>query len=188
MAELDRCPLEKASCRPMDVLLLIFCQLIWFLAPTVALCTQQHAFISSQLPAVRTRLLIGSDNLDRWSEQSIWDVALDSVRIVVSTHAVLADALGHGFVNMKNLALIIFDEGKSLYLPTFSSSLIASEAHHCARGHPANKIMKNFYHPLKQEEGNTVVPHILGLSASPILRSKISELRSVSPFVTKTQC
>jgi hypothetical protein len=45
--------------------------------------------------------------------------------------------------------------------------------------------MKNFYHPLKQEEGNTAVPHILGLSASPILRSKISELRLVSPFVTK---
>jgi len=58
-------------------------------------------------------LLIGSDNVDRWSEQRIWDAALSDVRIVVSTHAVLLDALGHGFVQMKRLALLVFDEGQS---------------------------------------------------------------------------
>jgi ERCC4-related helicase len=68
--------------------------------------------ISLQLPAARTRLLIGSDNVDRWSEQRIWDAALKDVQIVVSTHAVLADALSHGFVNISQLALLIFDEGK----------------------------------------------------------------------------
>jgi ERCC4-related helicase len=80
----------------------------------VALCTQQHEVISSQVPAARTRLLIGSDNVDRWSEQRIWDAALKDVQIVVSTHAVLADALSHGFVGMWKLALLIFDEGKLL--------------------------------------------------------------------------
>lgn len=49
--------------------------------------------------------------MDRWSEQRIWDAVLDQVRIVVSTHAVLADALGHGFVKMAQLVLLIFDEG-----------------------------------------------------------------------------
>jgi RecG-like helicase len=49
--------------------------------------------------------------MERWSEQRIWDAILDNVQIVVSTHAVLADALTHGFVKMSNLALLIFDEG-----------------------------------------------------------------------------
>ncbi len=80
----------------------------------MALCTQQHEVISLHLPAVRTRLLIGSDNVDRWSEQRIWDAALKDVRVVVSTHAVLADALCHGFVRVAQLALLIFDEGESL--------------------------------------------------------------------------
>lgn len=78
----------------------------------MALCTQQYNVITAQLPAVRTRLLIGSDNVDRWSEQRIWDAALDNVRVVVSTHAVLADALSHGFVKITKLALLIFDEGE----------------------------------------------------------------------------
>lgn len=39
--------------------------------------------------------------------------------------------------------------------------------------------MQDFYHPLKLAEESGSVPHILGLSASPILRSKLSELRFV---------
>jgi RecG-like helicase len=61
---------------------------------------------------VNIKLLIGDDGVDRWSEQQIWDDALRGVRIVVSTHAVLADALAHSFVAMTKLALIVFDEGK----------------------------------------------------------------------------
>jgi len=34
--------------------------------------------------------------------------------VVVSTHAVLKDALTHGFVNIGTLALLVFDEGKSI--------------------------------------------------------------------------
>ncbi len=78
----------------------------------VELCTQQHDVILSQLPAARIKLLIGSDNVDRWSEKRIWDAALSGVRIVVSTPAVLLDALRHGFVQMTKLALLIFDEGE----------------------------------------------------------------------------
>ena len=39
---------------------------------------------------------------------------MKDVQIVVSTHAVLADALKHGFVGIWKLALLIFDEGKLL--------------------------------------------------------------------------
>lgn len=92
-----------------------FRQLVWFLAPTVALCVQQHVYLRSYLPAVRTQLLTGADNVDRWSEHRIWDSVLEGVRIVVSTHAVLADALSHGFIAMRRLALIVFDEGNRTF-------------------------------------------------------------------------
>ena len=57
-------------------------------------------------------MLIGADDLDSWSEQSIWDAALHNIRIVVSTPDVLADAMGHGFVKISRLSLLIFDEGR----------------------------------------------------------------------------
>ena len=44
--------------------------------------------------------------------------------------------------------------------------------------------MRDFYHPTRHERGPDAVPHILGLTASPIVRSKPSELQLVSkaPF------
>ena len=51
--------------------------------------------------------------MERWGETVIWDAALHQVRIVVSTHAVLAQALEHAFVSLSRLALLVFDEGKS---------------------------------------------------------------------------
>ena len=86
-------------------------QLIWFLAPTVALSFQQHKVITSQILSVKTKILTGLDNVDRWTEQATWDKVLKDVRVVVSTYAILADALGHGFVRMSRLALLVFDEG-----------------------------------------------------------------------------
>lgn len=64
------------------------------------------------IPSAKTRVLTGLDNVDRWTEQTIWDNVLQDIRVVVSTHAVLADALTHGFVRVSQLALIIFDEGR----------------------------------------------------------------------------
>ncbi|CZR51076.1 related to Dicer-like protein 2 [Phialocephala subalpina] len=147
-------------------------QIIWFLAPTVSLCEQQYNVLSLHLPSVGIRLLLGRDNVDRWSSQHIWDTALSGARIVVSTYAVLADALSHGFVVMAKLALLIFDE-----------------AHHCVRNHPANKIMKGYYHHRGAELGSTSRPKILGLTASPIVRSKPEELRVIEAnldSITKT--
>lgn len=64
------------------------------------------------MPAYPMRLLTGQDNVGKWSEQRIWDKALDQARVVVSTHAVLADALRHGFVQLSSLALLVYDEGE----------------------------------------------------------------------------
>ena len=84
----------------------------------------------------------------------MWDDALRNINIVVCTHQVLLDALIHGFVQMDKIALLVFDE-----------------AHHCVRGHPANKIMQNFYH-VKRQERQGELPKILGLTASPVVRKK----------------
>ncbi|KAJ5550279.1 hypothetical protein N7461_004977 [Penicillium sp. DV-2018c] len=137
-------------------------KLIWFLAPTVALCLQQHQVISSQILSVKTKVLTGLDNVDRWTDQIIWDKVLRDVRVVVSTYAVLADALSHGFVQMSRLGLLIFDE-----------------AHHCMRGHPANKIMQNHYNRSLLMLGPDAVPRILGLTASPVVRSSANELQVI---------
>ncbi|OQN95566.1 hypothetical protein B0A48_18501 [Cryoendolithus antarcticus] len=144
-AELDRCAAE---------------QRIWFLAPSVDLCIQQHDTLRQAMPAYKMRLLTGQDNVDKWSELRIWDAALNQARVVVSTHAVLADALRHGFVRLTSLALLIFDE-----------------AHHCIKKHPANIIMKNFYHELKATGAN--VPYILGLSASLVMSSNLSSVSKI---------
>lgn len=86
---------------------------MWFLAPTVSLSEQQFKAIKSQISSVEVKFLSGADNVDRWTEQSLWDVVLDNVRIVVSTYQILLDALTHGFVDMDGLGLIVFDEGNS---------------------------------------------------------------------------
>lgn len=57
-------------------------------------------------------MLTGADNVDHWGEQEIWDAALAGVRVAISTYAVLNDALSHGFVSMRRLSLLIFDEGQ----------------------------------------------------------------------------
>ncbi|KZF20015.1 hypothetical protein L228DRAFT_214035 [Xylona heveae TC161] len=135
-AELERLPLHK---------------LVWFLAPTVALCEQQYRVLQLHLPVHQARFLSG-DIVDRWSDQRQWDAILKNIRIVVSTHQVLSDALTHGFVKMEALGLMVFDE-----------------AHHCIKNHPANRIMRDFYRPLTFKGPGCDRPHILGLSASPII-------------------
>ena len=85
---------------------------MWFLAPTVPLAIQQTEVIGACIPATKIRLLIGPDGIDRWSNQETWDAALLDMRIIVSTPAVLADALEHGFVKIGKLALLVFDEGR----------------------------------------------------------------------------
>lgn len=89
-------------------------KLVWFLAPTVTLCQQQHRTLQASFPAVSTRLIVGSDNVECWKTKEIWDDVLRDQRIVVTTHAILSDALFHGFVPMPRLALLIYDEGSNI--------------------------------------------------------------------------
>ena len=89
---------------------------VWFLAPTVTLCEQQARVFARDLPSYNVLVLSGQDGVDHWTEQIVWDSVLHNVRIVMSTHQVLYDALAHGFVKMDDLALLIFDEGQLIFM------------------------------------------------------------------------
>ncbi|KAB8290244.1 hypothetical protein EYC80_011111 [Monilinia laxa] len=134
-------------------------KVIWFLAPTVALCIQQSDYFQLNFPSILTKLLVGANGVDRWAEQRQWDAILKDVKIVVSSYQVLLDALTHGFVRIERLSLMIFDE-----------------AHNCLNKAPGAKIMTSFYHPNRSK---TSLPHILGLSASPVMRSDEKSLNKI---------
>ena len=138
-AELERCAIDK---------------IVWFCAPTVALAEQQFLAISKQLPAYQSRVLSGKDNCEFWTKAT-WKEVLIGIRIVVSTHAILLDALMHGFVRIDQLSLLVFDE-----------------AHKATKNHPSNKIMQKFYHLSPSVHR----PSILGLTASPIINNKVHNL------------
>lgn len=104
--------------------------LVWFCCPGVELALQQFRQISAQIPAYQSRMLSGSDNCEYWSCQT-WLEALQGISIVVSTHAVritqpplmsivstsqiLLDALKHAFVYMRDISLLVLDEGLNLF-------------------------------------------------------------------------
>ncbi|RMZ74207.1 dicer 2 [Pyrenophora seminiperda CCB06] len=160
--ELETCQPDKVRIPPASTptldhkLMLPTWKLVWFLAPTVSLCEQQYEAFLSSLPGFGHQILCGRDDIAFWTTQSQWDSVLTNVRIVVSTHQVLLEALTHGFVRLNKLALLIFDE-----------------AHHCTRNHPANQIMTNFYMP-QLIGGNNSLPKVLGLTASPVMKASVT--------------
>lgn len=87
----------------------------------MVLAEQQYSVLSKQLPLYQSRLLLGSDNIDHWSTQRIWDKILLNIRIVVSTPQVLLNAMSSGFVKLSKLALLVFDEGIFLIWPLENS-------------------------------------------------------------------
>ncbi|PHH63139.1 hypothetical protein CDD81_6290 [Ophiocordyceps australis] len=138
-------------------------KIIWFVAPTVSLCAQQSRVIGEQVTWTSMKLLTGNENVDAWSPL-LWTLILSKVGIVVSTPQVLCDALSHAYVGMDRLALIIFDE-----------------AHNCVRNNPASRLMTTFYHRDKQR--GLSVPAILGLTATPSMRSKVEDVKTLESIL-----
>ena len=67
--------------------------------------------LKESILGVQHRLLTGNDEVDKWSNKGVWDIALDKKRVVVSTPQCLLDALDHGFVQLADLSLLVVDEG-----------------------------------------------------------------------------
>ncbi|KAK5989300.1 Dicer-like protein 2 [Cladobotryum mycophilum] len=138
-------------------------KIIWFLAPTVSLCAQQFEVIKLQIPAANMRMLTGNDNVDTWND-GIWKVILDGVAIVISTYQILLDAMNHAFITMEQLSLIVFDE-----------------VHNCTGKSAGNKIMADHYQPRKL--AGKKVPAILGLTATPSVRSDVHDLERLETIM-----
>lgn len=78
----------------------------------MSLADQQFEAIQAQIPAVQSKLIRGSDNVDAWSTKpGVWDAVLNNARIVVSTYQILFDAVSHALVPLSTLGLIVIDEG-----------------------------------------------------------------------------
>lgn len=148
-------------------------EIVWFLVPTVELCTQQCLAIQKQIPTAEAKILSGSQGVHTWSTQRVWDAVLEGTRVVVATYQVLLDALRHAFVSFENIPLLVIDE-----------------AHNCTGKGPLTRIMKDHYFE-RQIQGKKV-PRILGLTASPVIRSrpedvdkleKILDASCISPHI-----
>ncbi|RYP59407.1 hypothetical protein DL769_008552 [Monosporascus sp. CRB-8-3] len=111
-------------------------KLIWFLAPTVALCVQQFEVLKAQIRSVQIKLLSGGDNYDAWSEPHVWEDFLRNVRIVRLTAA----------------------------------------AHRCVGKHPGSRIMARYR---SYKAAGLPVPAILGLTASPVMKSSLNGLEEI---------
>ncbi|KAM7206299.1 hypothetical protein V8F33_000585 [Rhypophila sp. PSN 637] len=128
---------------------------VWFLAPTVDLANQQYEVLRAHI--IHSKLICGADNVDAWSTQQVWDALLLNIRLVVSTFQILFDAVQHSFVRLDSLSLVVIDE-----------------AHNCVGANPVARLMKEFYAPAKRQ--NQIVPHILGLTASPLMRMNLKDI------------
>ncbi|KAL2021535.1 hypothetical protein VTK56DRAFT_7034 [Thermocarpiscus australiensis] len=133
-------------------------KIVWFLAPTVDLATQQFNVIQAQIPGVQSKLIYGADNVDAWSSKpGVWDAVLLNTRVVVSTYQILFDAVTHALVPLKSLSLIVVDE-----------------AHNCVGNNAVARLMREHFAVAKANR--LPVPHILGLTASPLMRSELAGL------------
>jgi ERCC4-related helicase/dsRNA-specific ribonuclease len=132
-------------------------KLVWFMTPSRPLSEQQCRVLQQHLPAYHVKSLTGADDVDKWTDKNLWNAFLTGVHVVVGTPAVLADALTHAFVSISDLSLCIFDE-----------------AHRATKKSPMNNIMQLFYHLAKLR--GEALPHILGLSASPVQNRNASKI------------
>ncbi|KAK1754599.1 dicer-like protein 2 [Echria macrotheca] len=133
---------------------------VWFLAPTVPLAGQQHDVLRAQIAGIQSRLIRGSDNVEAWSDHATWNEILHNVRVVVSTFQILFDAVSHGFVRLDSLSLIVVDE-----------------AHHCIGNNAVARLMREIY--WRDKQNGREVPHIMGLTASPLMRNNFKDLETL---------
>ena len=126
------------------------------MTPSKPLSEQQCRVLQQHLPAYHVKSLTGADELEKWTDKHMWKDFTTGVHVVVGTPAVLVEALTHAFVKISDLSLCIFDE-----------------AHRAIKKDPMNQVMQDFYRPAKLK--GKEIPHILGLSASPVQNRNASK-------------
>lgn len=120
-------------------------KITFFLVNTVPLGLQQ-ARVIRQHTHLSVGRYYGEMNIDMWSSEN-WKAIYANVDVLVVTAQVLYDLLVHGFVSLRQINLLIFDE-----------------AHHCRKNHPFNGIMREFYDHTPADQR----PKIFSMTASPL--------------------
>ncbi|PFH63142.1 hypothetical protein XA68_17251 [Ophiocordyceps unilateralis] len=134
----------------------------FFLVDKVALCVQQYSVLRANLEHPVARFHGEMAGVMRTKEY--WDQQLASNMVFVCTARVLLDCLNNGFLQMRQINLLIFDE-----------------AHHTKKNHAYARIIKDHY---RRQPGDAR-PRILGMTASPVdtqtrdLRAAASELETM---------
>lgn len=80
----------------------------FFLVPSVNLAYQQFSVLECNLDH-RVARLCGSDNTDRWDRKR-WITEFLQTKVIVCTAELLFQALCYGYLTMKQINLLIFDE------------------------------------------------------------------------------
>ncbi|GAA6030078.1 hypothetical protein JCM8097_009245 [Rhodosporidiobolus ruineniae] len=140
--------------------------LVVFLTPGVSLVHQQAAVLRSQT-LLRVKTFVGADGVDYWKRET-WQEQLKQADAIVLTPQIFLNLLTNAYWSLQDVSLMVFDE-----------------AHHAGKRHPYAEIMRQFYHPLKQQ--GVSVPRILGLTASPIWNVK-NPLKAVTDLETLLDC
>lgn len=112
----------------------------FFVVNTVALAKQQAEFLSRSVP-YDTSIYTSDRNVDTW-KQDKWLEEFAKYQVVVCTCQILLDVLKHGYLSIKHINLLIFDE-----------------CHHGVGEHPMHGIMEQFLRVPKSEH-----PRVIGLS------------------------
>jgi endoribonuclease Dicer len=137
-----------------------------FLVTTVPLVKQQAEYLR-----VYTMLdvgeYIGEMKVDDWSQERWWE-ELSKNHVLVMTPTIFKNILQGGFVHLRNVNLLVFDE-----------------CHHAVKNHDYVQIMKMF----NSCKSSMDYPHILGLSASLLPnKCKPGELKKQVKELETTLC
>lgn len=119
-----------------------------FAVNTVPLVDQQCAYIARHTD-LTCQGYSGDMNVDFWTKNE-WMKEIESNQVLVMTSQIFVNILSHGFIQLNQVNLIIFDE-----------------CHHAVKDHPMRQVMKLF--EIFRESDH---PKILGLSAT-LLNSNI---------------
>lgn len=119
-----------------------------FLVHRVPLVPQQAKVIKEVLQSDGcVGMYYGEKNVDNWSS-SKWARNLCTKKVLVMTAQIFLNLLRHGFIDMRNVAILILDE-----------------VHHATKSHPYRRLFLEFYHTIPKHESR---PHVFGMTATPV--------------------
>lgn len=123
-----------------------------FLANTVALAHQQSEWLR-QHTSLRVSVYTGDMNVDAWKRER-WGDEFNDNQVLVATAQIILDVIQHGYISIRQLNVIVFDE-----------------CHHARGNHVMHRLMQA-YHVERQrigvlasrQNGTEYLPRIIGLT------------------------